>query len=626
MPPFLLCPLRSNTGIMASSRRTFASLLLLLLLLLTSAQGNSLNTTAWHPECETPKAPRRASSSASSFVPSANFVSTLQSTLDEIKKVMSLVSTFSGVLGGDLRLSSAVNDCLDLLDLSSDELTWTLSASQPTTASASASGTGNRRSDLRSWMSAALGNQDTCKEGLDGTGSLVETLVAGGIDMVTSLVSDGLREIAAAAGGGTGGKGGIRRLMGFPDWVSVADRRLLQAQPTTVSDAVVAQDGSGNYTTVEAAVAAAPAESARRYVIYVKKGVYKENVEVKKKKWNLMLVGDGMGRTVISGSRSYVDGWTTYRSATFGESKEPILHYARYSPSLTHIHSQDWSKLRTFVVKNSHPTENRTPLTCAAAHQRKRRKRRSEVTRPSPALGPLDLESVTVAGKGFIARDLTIENTAGPQKHQAVALRSDSDLSVFYRCEFSGYQDTLYAHSLRQFYRECLVTGTVDFIFGNAAAVFQNCQLLPRRPLSEQKNSVTAQGRKDPNQNTGFSFQFCNVSADADLVGFTNSTPTYLGRPWKEYSRTVFMQSYLGSLIRPEGWLEWNAEFALDTLYYAEYMNYGPGSGLGNRVKWPGYHALSDPAMAANFTVAQFIDGNMWLPSTGVKYTAGLTV
>ncbi|XP_065048178.1 pectinesterase/pectinesterase inhibitor PPE8B-like [Musa acuminata AAA Group] len=549
MTPSLLYPFRSNTGIMASSRPTFASLflLLLLLLLLTSAQGSSLNTTAWHPECETPKAPRRVSSSASSFVPSADFVSTLQSTLEEIKKVMSLVSTFSGVLGGDLRLSSAVDDCLDLLDLSSDELTWTLSASQRTTASASASGAGNRRSDLRSWMSAALGNQDTCKEGLDGTGGLVETLVAGGLDMVTSLVSDGLREIAA--GGGTGGKGGSRRLMGFPEWVSAADRRLLQAQPTTVADAVVAQDGSGNYTTVEAAVAAAPTEGARRYVIHVKKGVYKENVEVKKKKWNLMLVGDGMGQTVISGSRSYVDGWTTYRSATFA-----------------------------------------------------------------------------VAGKGFIARDLTIENTAGPQKHQAVALRSDSDLSVFYRCEFSGYQDTLYAHSLRQFFRECRVTGTVDFVFGNAAAVFQNCQLFLRRPLPEQKNSVTAQGRKDPNQNTGFSFQFCNVSADADLVGFTNSTPTYLGRPWKEYSRTVFMQSYLGSLIRPEGWLEWNAEFALDTLYYAEYMNYGPGSGLGNRVKWPGYHALSDPAMVANFTVAQFIDGNMWLPSTGVKYTAGLTV
>lgn len=84
-------------------------------------------------------------------------------------------------------------------------------------------------------------------------------------------------------------------------------------------DAVVAKDGSGNYTTVSAAVDAAPTESASRYVIYVKKGVYKETVDIKKKKWNLMLVGDGMGVTVISGHRNYVDGYTTFRSATVGE-------------------------------------------------------------------------------------------------------------------------------------------------------------------------------------------------------------------------------------------------------------------------------------------------------------------
>lgn len=300
---------------MASSPSTIASLLLLLLL--SSRRGLSLDATtpSLQPEGATSKQAPRASSAASSFVPSSSFISTLQSTLDQIKQVVSLFSTFSGLLGGDLRLSSAVSDCLDLLDLSSDELTWTLSASQPATASVL--GTGNRHFDLRSWMSAALGNQDTCKEGLDGTGGLVETLVAGGLDMVTSLVSDGLREVAAAAAGG--GRGGRRRLMGFPEWVSAGDRRLLQAQPTAVADAVVAQDGSGNYTTVAAAVAAAPSGSARRYVIYVKTGVYQENVEVKKKKWNLMLVGDGMGQTVISGSRSFVDGWTTYRSATFGE-------------------------------------------------------------------------------------------------------------------------------------------------------------------------------------------------------------------------------------------------------------------------------------------------------------------
>jgi pectinesterase len=236
-----------------------------------------------------------------------------------------------------------------------------------------------------------------------------------------------------------------------------------------------------------------------------------------------------------------------------------------------------------------------------------------------------------VNGKGFIARDLTFKNTAGPAKHQAVALRCDSDLSVFYRCAFEGYQDTLYAHSLRQFYRDCRVTGTVDFVFGNAAAVFQNCTLQARAPLPDQKNSVTAQGRVNGSMSTGFAFQFCNVSAHDDLLraqaaGNRTSKPTqtYLGRPWKLYSQVVFMQSYIGDVVRPEGWLAWEGQFALDTLYYGEYMNTGPGAAVAGRVKWPGYHVMTSPAEASNFTVAEFIEGNMWLPPTGVRFTSGL--
>ncbi|KAF2285108.1 hypothetical protein GH714_037916 [Hevea brasiliensis] len=259
-----------------------------------------------------------------------------------------------------------------------------------------------------------------------------------------------------------------------------------------------------------------------------------------------MMVGDGMGVTVISGNRSVIDGWTTFRSATFA-----------------------------------------------------------------------------VSGRGFIARDITFENTAGAAKHQAVALRSDSDLSVFFRCEIKGYQDTLYTHTMRQFYRECRISGTVDFIFGDATAVFQNCQILAKKGLSNQKNTITAQGRKDPNEPTGFSIQFCNISADIDLLPYTNSTYTYLGRPWKIFSRTVVMQSYMSDVIRPQGWLEWSGDQYLDTLHYGEYLNYGPGAGLANRVKWPGYHIFNTSNQANNFTVAQFIEGNLWLPSTGVRYTAG---
>lgn len=76
------------------------------------------------------------------------------------------------------------------------------------------------------------------------------------------------------------------------------------------------------------------------------------------------------------------------------------------------------------------------------------------------------------------------------------------------------------------------------------------------------------------------------------------------------------MQSYMGSLIRPEGWLEWQGDFALSTLYYAEYMNFGRGAWLSRRVKWTGYHPVTDPMEAKNYTVGQFIDDNLWLPGT----------
>ncbi|CAL9748287.1 unnamed protein product [Musa acuminata subsp. burmannicoides] len=507
-------------------RRPPKAFLLLFLLLLLSASCSG------------------SSSSSSSFVPSTTFSSNLRFAFSEIQKLTSLISHSSGVLGGNLRLSSAIHDCLDLLDFSADELTWTLSVVNDQRVKTPA--TGNHRYDIHSWLSAAVGNQDTCKEGLDSAGGPLGGLAAGGLKIVSSLIANSLHEVAASSGGG--GEG--RRLLGFPEWVSAGDRRLLQTPAPVEPDAVVAQDGSGDYTSIGAAVEAAPSESESRYVIYVKKGVYMENVEVNKKKWNLMLVGDGIDQTIISGSRSVADGWTTFRSPT-----------------------------------------------------------------------------VAATGRGFIARDLTIENTAGPQGNQAVAFRSGSDLSVFYRCGFSGYQDTLYPHSLRQFYRECRIAGTVDFIFGDAAVVFQSCDVLSRLPSPGQINTITAQGRRDPDESTGFSFQFCNVSADADLVGNTDRTATYLGRPWRQYSRTVFMQSFLDTLIRPEGWVEWNGNTAgLDTLYYAEYMNDGPGSGLEGRVNWPGYHAISDPAEAGEFTVAQFIDGDAWLPATGVKYTSGLTM
>ncbi|PWZ11682.1 putative pectinesterase/pectinesterase inhibitor 7 [Zea mays] len=230
-----------------------------------------------------------------------------------------------------------------------------------------------------------------------------------------------------------------------------------------------------------------------------------------------------------------------------------------------------------------------------------------------------------VVGQGFVAVNMTFRNTAGPAKHQAVAFRSGADLSAYYGCSFEAYQDTLYTHSLRQFYRGCDIYGTVDYVFGNAAVVFQGCTFYSRLPMQGQCNTVTAQGRSDPNQNTGTSIQGCSLVAAPELAANTAfTTLSYLGRPWKNFSRTVVMESYVGALVDPSGWMPWSGDFALSTLYYAEYNNTGPGADTSRRVAWPGFHVLGDGTDAGNFTVSSMVLGENWLPQTGVPFTSGL--
>lgn len=336
----------------------------------------------------------------------------------------------------------------------------------------------------------------------------------------------------------------------FPVWLKRRERRLLSLPVTTIqADVIVSKDGNGTVKTISEALKKIPEYGNRRFIIYIKQGRYEEdNLKVGRKKTNVMIIGDGKGKTVITGGKNVMQNLTTFHTASFAAS-----------------------------------------------------------------------------GPGFIAKDMTFENYAGPAKHQAVALRVSSDHAVVYRCNVIGYQDTMYAHSNRQFYRECDIYGTVDFIFGNAAVVFQNCSLYARKPMPYQKNTITAQNRKDPNQNTGISIHNCRILATQDLEASKGNFTTYLGRPWKLYSRTVYMLSYMGDHVHPRGWLEWNTTFALDTLYYGEYMNYGPGGAIGQRVKWPGYRVITSTVEANRFTVAQFISGSTWLPSTGVAYVAGLS-
>ncbi|KAI9122970.1 hypothetical protein K1719_005859 [Acacia pycnantha] len=230
--------------------------------------------------------------------------------------------------------------------------------------------------------------------------------------------------------------------------------------------------------------------------------------------------------------------------------------------------------------------------------------------------------SFAVEADGFLGKAMGFRNTAGPEKHQAVAARIQGDRAVFVNCRFEGYQDTLYALAHRQFYRSCVISGTVDFIFGDAAAVFQNCIINIRKPLDNQQNIVTAQGRMDPRQQTAIVLQNCQIKADTSLTSVKDKFKNYLGRPWKEHSRTIIMESQIDDIIDPEGWMQWEGEFALKTLFYAEYNNTGPGANTDNRVKWPGYKKITKDE-ASNFTVETFLAGN-WISKINVPVQRGL--
>ncbi|ONK75096.1 uncharacterized protein A4U43_C03F13280 [Asparagus officinalis] len=347
----------------------------------------------------------------------------------------------------------------------------------------------------------------------------------------------------------------------------------------------VAADGSGDFRTVGAAVDAAPEKSKSRYVIEIKEGRYDEYVFVGKKKVNLMFVGAGRGRTVISGNRSVADGLSTFQTATLvGHATAAFINY----------YSLQQNKLLR-LMRNISVNKQLVALADAA-----------------------------VEGDLFLARDLTIENTAGPSKGQAVALRVKANFSAFYNCDILGYQDTLYAFHGRQFYRNCLIRGTVDFIFGNAAVVFQDCDIQVRQPNPGQENMVTAQGRNDPDEPTAISIHRCRIGAEP---GFNKSlNPSYLGRPWKEYSRAVIMQSNITEVIHPAGWHEWDGRFALDTLYYGEYNNSGPGADTAQRVNWTGYRVIYNSTEAQQFAAGSLITGSEWLGSTGFPYYLGLKV
>ncbi|XP_022150325.1 probable pectinesterase/pectinesterase inhibitor 44 [Momordica charantia] len=229
--------------------------------------------------------------------------------------------------------------------------------------------------------------------------------------------------------------------------------------------------------------------------------------------------------------------------------------------------------------------------------------------------------TLTVSGENFMAQSLTFQNSAGPDKGQAVAVLDQAKHTVYYKCVFLGYQDTLFAGAVPQFFKECDIYGSVDFIFGNGLAIFQDCNIYAR--LSDIHITVTAQSKDNVDNHSGFIFQACNVTVSPEIVSSKNKVTVFLGRPWRTYSMVAFIESFLDDVVQPKGWLEWPGT-PVNLLFYAEYKNSGTGSETSNRVDWPGFHLFSYAAEVANFTVENFIDGTQWLPETGIPFRTGL--
>lgn len=313
-----------------------------------------------------------------------------------------------------------------------------------------------------------------------------------------------------------------------------------------VPEIVVAKDGTGDYLTIQDAINACPDyDHGHITTIRIKAGTYEEMVTIPHNKFRLHIKGDGPEKTIIT--------------------------YGKYAKAL-------W------------PDTDRTIGTSGSA-------------------------SVYVHSSYVTFEDLTIENSAGEgnQIAQAVALFTDGDFLFFKNCHLIGNQDTLYTYGRygkdggikRNYFLNCYIEGTTDFIFGPSIAYFEGCT------IHSKKNSYVTAASTLPGEKYGYVFVDCRLTADEGI------NKCYLGRPWGAYAKTVFIRCELGSHILPEGWHNWEKEGKPNTeknSYYAEYKNYGPGA-EGKRVKWS--KQLTDK-QAAEYTFEKVMfqsnDGIVWNP------------
>ncbi len=300
------------------------------------------------------------------------------------------------------------------------------------------------------------------------------------------------------------------------------DSEPLAVTPAKVT--VVAKEG-GDFKTVQEAIDAAPDNSSKRHVIYIKDGEYREKLTVPESKTNLSFVGESKEGTVLV----YDD-----NANTIGPDGNP--------------------------------------------------------------LGTSQSSSMFIYADDFIAKNLTIENDSGQGTGQAVAAYVAGNHAYFENVMFLGYQDTLYTHSGSQYYKDCYIEGDVDFIFGSATAVFDNCQIHSNRDGSMLTAAST------PQENP-FGYVFLNSEITSD----EGIEDVRFGRPWRPYAAVSFINTEMDDSIAPDGWDNWGEQANEETARYSEYNSTGPGANPKMRDSWT---KQLTPEEANQYTVQNVLKGS----------------
>ncbi|KAK4359827.1 hypothetical protein RND71_022056 [Anisodus tanguticus] len=328
---------------------------------------------------------------------------------------------------------------------------------------------------------------------------------------------------------------------------------------------------------VQEAVNATPSNlGPGKFVIWIKTGLYDEIVRVQLEKRNVVFVGEGMDKTVITGSLSVglMPGMTTYESAAVG----PLGQ--RSMAQLTDISMQ---QLGPSVPRPS-------PTTAQFA--------RSSGLGQSTTTGPIPAPAMQPTGPS-----ISHSSWSNNPKHSGYRCWTSSSLPIRQR-PFRYPKLRVPRRSRHSLHPIVMPVLTIM----SRSGVTAHGRLDPEKG---ENNAVTAHGRLDPGQSTGFIFQNCSINGTEEYMNLYHSNPKlqkkFLGRPWKEYSRTVFINCNLEVLVCAEGWMPWNGEFALETLYYGEFNSSGAGANVTGRLSW----SSQIPAEHVNsYSVVNFIQGD----------------